>query len=131
MKCLGAKLFGGQAVAESPAPSVHGCLFLTVSKISIGDGTCGFGESLVEGLPDIHEGIWLQLSEELLCFCGGGLRRCMIHNLPTAVTCVCLCVDDRFSPPPVTFLCVNSFSKYHRGLYPGVVSHCCCTYLCK
>lgn len=103
-------VFGGQAVAESPAPGAHGCLFLTVSKISIGNGTCGFGERELEGLPDIYEGMWLQeLSEELLHFCGGDLRRCVIDNLPRAVTCVCLCVDERFSPPPVTFLCVNFF----------------------
>lgn len=108
-------------------------MFLTVSKISIGNGTCGFGERELEGLPDIYEGMWLQeLSEELLHFCGGDLRRCVIDNLPRAVTCVCLCVDERFSPPPVMFLCVNFFfSKYQRGLCPGVVSHGCCTYLCQ
>lgn len=89
--CL-CEVFGGQAVAESPTPGAHGCLFLTVSKISIGDSTCGFGEREAEGLPDIHESMWLQgLSEELLCFCGGDLRRCMIDNLPRAVTCMCLC----------------------------------------
>lgn len=97
-------VFGGQAVAESPTPGAYGCLFLTVSKISTGDGTCGFGEREGEGFPDIHEGMWLQmLSEELLCFCGGDFRRCMMDNLPRADTCMCLCVDERVSPPPVTF----------------------------
>lgn len=129
--CTG-EVFGGQAVAESPAPDAHGCLFLTVSTISIGNGTCGFGERELEGPPDLHEGLWFQmLPEELLHFCGGDLRRCVTDNLPRGVKCVCLCVDEKFSPTPVTFLCVVFFSKYHRGLYPGVVSYGCCTSLCQ
>lgn len=62
-------------MAESPTLGAHGCLFLTVSKISIGHGMCGVGEREMEGLPDVQEGMWLQeLPEELLCFCGGDLR---------------------------------------------------------
>lgn len=55
----------------------------------------------------------------------------MKDSLPRAVACVCLCVDERFPPPPVAFLCVDFLSKYCRGMYQGVVSHSCCTYLCQ
>lgn len=48
--CLCA-IFGGCAVAGSPAPGAHECLFLTVGDISISDGMRGFGHREVEGLP--------------------------------------------------------------------------------
>lgn len=34
----------------SPPHGAHGFLFLTVGKISVSDGVCGFGHREVEGL---------------------------------------------------------------------------------
>lgn len=61
----------------------------------------------------------------------GDSRRCMKDSLPRAVACVCLCVDERFPPPPLAFLHVDFLSKYRRGMYQGVVSHGCRTHLCQ
>lgn len=38
-------MFGGSAVASSPAPDAHVCLFLSVGEISIHGGRCALGSS--------------------------------------------------------------------------------------
>lgn len=59
-------------MAGSPASGAHGYLFLTVGKISISDGMCGFGHRKVEDLPVsccMYVRVPRVISEELLHFC--------------------------------------------------------------